>query len=90
MEGAIFVCWTHKDVVDEGLSNISFLLLILLQYIGQLWTLDDVFESNGISICTNRMLLYYFYAYKTKLLYRNWVIDIIRDNNLNEQVSLVY
>ena len=71
----IFERWTNCDAVGSSPSNIKLLVLGCLRYIGRAWTLDDIYEANGISIDTNRIFLKFFIEYGSTMLYQKWVLE---------------
>ena len=81
----LFEQWTHNDAVGCRPSNIKLLLLGSLWYLGRAWTLDDVYEANGISINTNRDFLLTFIEYGSTVLYKKYVIDPSQNIDLDER-----
>ena len=68
----IFERWTRTDASGCNPSNIKLLLLGTMRYIGRAWTLDDIYEANGISIDVNNDFLKFFISYGSTVLYNNF------------------
>ena len=81
----IFARWTRCDATGSSPSNIKLLILGCLRYMGRAWTLDDVYEANGISINTNRDFMLCFIEYGSTVLYRKWVLDPTLNRDVSEQ-----
>lgn len=79
-----FVRWKNSDAVGTAPSNIKLLLLGALRYMGRAWTFDDVSESNGISIDTNRDFLLAFLSYGSSVMYKRYVIDPTINTHVSE------
>ena len=71
MNDPMFARWTRYDTVGDKLMNVKLLLLGCLRYIGRGWTLDDICESNGISVGINRLFLLTFIEWGSTVLYKN-------------------
>ena len=83
-----FSQWSRPDAVGDRPMNIKLLLLGCLRYIGRAWTYDDIYEANGISICTNRQFILCFVNYGSTVLFKKWVIDARINRQLTEQQSI--
>ena len=88
MNDPMFARWTRSDAVGEKPMNVKLLLLGCLRYIGRSWTLDDICESNGISVGTNRLFLLTVIEWGSTVLYKKWVIDNTKNRDVNEQESI--
>ena len=88
MNDPMFVRWTKSDAVGKKTMNVKLLLLGCLRYIGRSWTLDDICESNGISVGTNRLFLLTVIEWGSTVLCKKWVIDNTKNRDVNEQESI--
>ena len=52
------------------------------------WTLDDICETNGVSINTNDNFLKCFIQYGSTVLYTKWVLVPTQLNGVHEQEAL--
>ena len=81
----MFARWTRSDVVGDKPMNVKLPLLGCLRYIGRAWTLDDICESNGISVGTNRLFLLTVIEWGSTVLCKKWVIDNTKNRDVKEQ-----
>ena len=84
----IFVRWRRCDAIGEQPSNLKLLLLGALRYIGRGWTLDDIYEANGISVDVNDCFLKCFIEYGSTVLYKRYVIDPSVNIHVSEREKL--
>ena len=84
----LFDRWTRSDAAGSRPSNIKLLLLGSLRFLGRAWTLDDLYEANGISINTNRDFIRCFIEYGSTVLYKKYVIDQVNVIDISEREKL--
>ena len=89
MNNPMFARWTRSDAVGDTPMNVKLPPLGCLRYIGRAWTLDNICESNGISVGTNRLFLLTFIEWGRTILYKKWVIDNTINRDVNEFAHLI-
>ena len=83
----LFLRWSKPDCTGISPSNLKFLLLGSLRYIGRSWTFDDIEESNGISREVNRIFYIRFIEYGSKVMFQKYVVNKSKNiDNANNEI----
>lgn len=85
LEHPLFTQWTHFNCTGIKFSDVRFIILGFLHYIGRDWNLDNVYEANRISREVNWLFLKKIHRNISIVLYRKWVLELPREKHVRSQ-----